>query len=134
MSIQSSWPVGATSHFTARAWIQYSRTWPPGWGCGVPNFSASTASRRAAAGRFRPAATASALRTSSVDLRESVLPPREQTRAVPPSPRKPRRSMGPFIGTDDSRLVLVHEYAAYVIRGSVLVARRSAHRGDRDCA
>ena len=35
MPIQSSRPVGATSHFSVLAWIQYSRTVPPGCGAGV---------------------------------------------------------------------------------------------------
>src|SRR4051812_43711544 len=108
MSIQSSRPVGATSQRTVRAWIQYSRTWPPGWGWGVPNFSASTASGRAAAGRFRPAAITSALRTSSWVRRLRDFPPSEQMRAVVPTPRNPRRSMRPCMARETVRSVRTH--------------------------
>src|SRR4051794_22622038 len=43
-SIHSSRPPGAKFHVAGRAWIQYSRLRPPGWGCGVPKLSLSTLS------------------------------------------------------------------------------------------
>src|SRR3954469_4851878 len=110
MSIQSSRPVGATSQRTLRASIQYSRTCPPGWGSGVPNFSPSTGSTRAAAGRLSPAAAASACRTSSTVRGMRAFPPRVQMRAVPPTPRKLRRSSLPSMATGDCTIVFVHMY------------------------
>src|SRR3954452_23370908 len=128
MSIHSSRPVGATSQRTARAWIQYSRTAPPGCGSGVPNFSRSTGSTRAAAGRFSPAAAASATRTSSVVRRDLDFPPRVQMRAAPPTPRKPRRSMCPCItrSTVGSFRTYVRTHRATVVARR----RRSQERVD----
>src|SRR4051812_13678732 len=99
MPIQSSRPVGAKSHTTERAWIQYVRTVPPGAGAGREKLSLSTA---APGGRSRPTARRSLSATSAAVARDIGRPlsVHSMAAAPPPSDRKARRSSeGPSIGS-----------------------------------
>jgi hypothetical protein len=105
LSIHSSRPVGAKFHVVGRAWIQYSRFWPPGCGCGVPKVSLSTeslpvplgggapAARAACLDRVSPAAARSASSTSVSETFSSLEPPTaHSSAAAEPVSRKARRS------------------------------------------
>src|ERR1041384_4406234 len=91
--IHSSTPVGTGFQRTGRAWIQYSRATPPGWGCGVGKLIVSTGSLGRLLGRLTLRAAASAVFTSAAVLNGNALPPASAQRSTPeaPSARNCRR-------------------------------------------